>query len=236
MQFFRDVFTDKEIDNGDGVDNVNWSNGHPSRSKPDLTQMPDYIIYQTPIEVLGQQLLDEYTKAYGGVTPLGTGFTYNRSVASNYAKTYSSNPATASCSGGIYRDTAYYNSAYQSIWTYTGCNDCADFISQALRAGGFPPDTNWNYTPSPGTYSWRVFDFSTTPGLAYYLQTMLNAITVYSSNTSLQVGDLMYDDGLHVVMVTAVGPTKFSGHTNDRKNYAYMPVLNHYWHIKTNVP
>jgi putative amidase-like protein len=235
MQFSKDIFTDKEIDNGDGVDNVSWINDHPSRSKPDLTQMPDYRIYHTSIEVLGQQLLDDYTKAYGGMIPDTTGFTYNRSVATNYAQTYSSEAVATTCTG-IYQDTSHYNPTYQSIWNYTGCNDCTDFISQALRAGGFPPDSNWNYTPSPGTYSWRVFDFSTTPGLAYYLQTMLNAITVYSSNTSLQIGDLMYDNNLHVVMVTGTGPTVFSAHTNDRKNHAYMTVFNHYWHVKTNVP
>lgn len=235
-QFIKDIFNEKEIDNGDGFDTIHWINGQFVRSKPDLTQMPDYVIYHTPTHVLGQQLLSDYTKAYGVTTPDSTGFTYNRSVATNYALTYTS-AATATTCTGIYQNTAYYNPAYQSIWNYTGCNDCADFISQALRAGGFPPDSNWNYTPSPGTYSWRVFDFSTTPGLAYYLQTMLNAITVYSSYTSLQVGDLMYDGGGHVVMVTRISPFGYSGHTNDRKNRAYDSVFdNHWWHVKTNVP
>lgn len=246
VQFVKDMFTDKEIDNGNGLDNVDWVNSHSARLKPDLTQMPDYKIYHTTTEVLGQQLLDDYTNAYGGVVPNSTGFTYSRSAASNYALTYSS-AATSTCPNNtsIFMNTAVYNqtSIYKNIWTVTTstCNDCADFISQALRAGGFPVDSTWTYSGTyggyPGTYTWKVFDFSTNPkGLAYYLQTSLGAISVYSSNTSLQVGDLMYDNNLHVVMVTAVAPTKYSGHTNDRKNAAYVTSLNHYWHVLTNVP
>ncbi len=241
IQFVKDTFTDKEIDNGDGVDNVNWFSGQSARSKPDLTGMPDYRIYHTPIGVLGQQLLDDYTKAYGEVAPLTTGFTYNRSAASNYAQTYTSNTTNTTCSG-IYQDTTKYNqlSAYKSIWQYTGCNDCADYVSQALRAGSFPTDANWNYTPSPGTYAWRVFDFSSSPqGLAYYLKNNLNAITIYAHDTDLQIGDLIYaSSNLHVVMVTGTAPTLYSGHTNDRKNYTWTSGsgLDTYWHIKTNVP
>jgi hypothetical protein len=250
MQFVKDVFNEKEVDNGDGFDTVNWGNGGFSRSRPDLTQMPDYVIYHTPTEVLGEQLLSDYTKAYGGITPEGTGFTYQRSTASNYALTYTSAATAITCSG-VYQNTAWYNPAYQTMWNWTGCDDCADFVSQALRAGGFPTDSRWNYTGTaydsgPGTYGWRVFDFtnSTWPngtlkvGLAYYLQTYLGAITVYSSYTSLQVGDLMYDNNtnLHVVMVTRISPFGYSGHTNDRKNRGYDSVLQKFWHVKTNVP
>lgn len=235
-KIIKDEFTDKEIDNGNGDDNVTWSNGNPVRSKPDLTQMPDYTIYHTPVNTLGKQLLEDYTKAYGGTSALipdsVTTITYGRTSASNYARTYSSNTSLTTCSG-IFQDTSKYNqlAAYKSIWQYTGCNDCADFVSQALRQGSFPTDTNWNYTPSPGKYAWRVFDFSTTPGLGYYLQTTLGVITVYASSTSLQLGDLAYTDGLHVVMVTGVSPVRYSGHTNDRQDHSWDSSLNHYWHI-----
>ena len=250
MQFVKDIFNEKEIDNGDGFDTINWVNGHFARSKPDLTQMPDYVIYHTSTDILGQQLLDDYTKAYGGVTPDSTGFTYNRSVASNYALTYTSDAESSNSrcpnNTNIFMNTAYYNqtSIYKNIWTVTTstCNDCADFVSQALRAGGFPTDSTWNYTGPyggyPGTYTWKVFGVlaSTPPALGYYLNNILGAISVYSSYTNLQVGDLMYDDGLHVVMVTRVSPFGYSGHTNDRKNRPQDSILNHFWHVLTNVP
>lgn len=236
LQFTKDEFTDKEIDSN-GVDDVTWVNGGPARSKPDLTQMPDYAIYHSSIEVLGQQLLDDYTRAYGGtssaVPASPTVITYGRTSAANY-RSYSSN-TTNTCPGNssIFQDTSYYNqlAAYKSIWQYTGCDDCADYVSQALRQGNFPTDTNWNFTPSPGTYAWRVFDFSTYPGLAYYLQTTLGVITVYSSSSSLQLGDLAYTSGLHVVIVTGISPVRYSGHTNDRKDHSWDSSLNHYWHI-----
>ena len=68
LQIVKDEFTDKGIDIGEGFDNVNWTNGHPIRRKPDLTLMPDYEIYNTPIESLGKLLLDDYTRAYGDIS------------------------------------------------------------------------------------------------------------------------------------------------------------------------
>jgi hypothetical protein len=252
LQFVKDEFTDKEIDNGDGFDNVAWVNNVPIRSKPDLTSMPDYIIYNTPVEVLGQQLLDDYTRAYGESVPLAitASFTYARTSAANY-RVYSSN-TTKKCPGNssIFQDTAYYNqlAAYKAVWMTTGCDDCTDYVSQALRQGGFPTDTIWKFSPAPGTYTWRVADYSSNPqGLFYWLDNTWAATTQYTSSTSLQLGDLMTDsyywDGVryhgagHVVIVTRISPVKYSGHTNDRKDYllSSSPSLSWFWHIKDNL-
>jgi hypothetical protein len=253
LQFIKDEFTDKEVDNGNGFDNVVWANNNPVRAKVDLTLMPDYIIYHTPVEVLGQQLLDDYTRAYGetSFTPNTiTSFTYNRTVAKNYALTYTSNTPYTTCTN-IYQQTSYYNTSYQTMWNWTGCNDCADYVSQALRAGSFPTDSTWIYTGTdysgaPGTYAWRVFDWTNgtwpngTPkvGLAHYLKNIKQAIVIYTNYTSLLWGDLMYtnDVDLHVVMVTNVAPLKFSGHTNDRRDYPYVTSLQKFWHVKDTIP
>jgi len=135
-------------------------------------------------------------------------------------------------------DTKYYNTTYKNVWsvTTTTCNDCTDYVSQALKAGGFPTDSTWNHSGS-GSYTWNVFDFRTSPqGLAHYLLNTKQAVEVYSSYISLLSGDLMYTDGMHVVMVTDVAPNRFSGHTNDRYNYPYTSSLTHFWHIKNTIP
>ncbi len=227
LQIVRDAFTDKSNDNGEGFDNVIWSNGQALRHKPDWKQMPDYAIYNTPIEDLGHSLLEDYTKTYGQASPAGTGFYYSRTAAKNYINTYSSNPSTY-CSS-VLQNTSKYNTAYQSVWSQTGCNDCVDYVSQALRAGAFPTDGTWY--PSINSYAWNVTD-----GLLNYLIS-LAAVQEYSSYTSLQVGDLAFTSGLgHVIMVAGVNPHTMSGHTNDRLKYAWSSSLTEYWHVNNYIP
>jgi len=64
LKIIRDEFTDKASDNGEGMDNVTWIDGNPVRKRPDFAAMLEYEIYHTPIEVLGQRLLDDYSKGY----------------------------------------------------------------------------------------------------------------------------------------------------------------------------
>lgn len=261
-QIIKDEFTDKEIDNGKGSDNVNWLHGNPVRKRPDLTQMLGYEMYHTSIEILGKQLLTDYANAYSNEsrTITATNFTYGRGSAKNYAYKYVGSDVTTTCSYGgktYFMDTLYYNqiAAYKAMWQYTTttCNDCADYISQALRQGGFPIDNIWKFTPTtptpPGKRAWRVSDYyhlNSNQGLFYWLDNTWGATTQFTSAASLQLGDLITDSyyaaGVrkhgagHVVMVTqitAAGPY-FSGHTNDRKNAVAsgFPTLKYYWHIK----
>ena len=250
LQIVRDAFTDKASDNGDGFDNATWMDGKAVRSRPDYSAMPDYQIYHTPVEAVGQQLLDSYTQGYsknGAYDVTSTGyagyFYYNREAAKNWALAHVSN-TNITCPGTSYHmDTSYYGPLYQGVWSYTTttCNDCADFVSQALRAGGFLSDSFWNSQGSEGhgTYGWRVFDFTTgsEPGLGYYLQTIQQFVQVEPYVQFLNVGDLLFTDGpgYHVVILTGINPALYSGHTNDRHDYAVSnpdaASLTNYWHI-----
>jgi hypothetical protein len=247
LQIIRDEFTDKEIDNGEGADNVTWVENHPVRQRPDFTAMLEYRIYHTPIEVLGQQLLDDYTRGYGQDDPnivISATFNYNRTAAVDYARSYTSNTyATCPYGSGVFADISSYNLLYKDVWedTIKNCNDCADFVSQALEAGGFKPDEYWNDQGVMGSYAWRVFDFTTQagpygPGLAYYLQSIKKAIVPYANATALSVGDLMYtdDSDLHVVMITGVSPVRYSAHTNDRLDKVPddPETFTRFWHVK----
>lgn len=67
LQIVRDEFT------RDGYDHVVWVNGGPQRpNKIDFSASVEYAIYNTPIEVLGQTLLEDYTRNYGIGSPDGT--------------------------------------------------------------------------------------------------------------------------------------------------------------------
>lgn len=231
----RDSFTDKGIDNPDGFDVVEWSTDTFIRREPKWEQMPDYVIYNASIEDLGKILLDDYSAAYvGSVAPTGTGFYYNRSAAKNYINTYTSNTSKL-CSGSnpadqVFQDTSKYNTSYKYLWQVTKCNDCVDYVSQALRQGGFPTDGTWY--PQIQSYAWNV-----TYGLLSYLNS-LAALQTYSC-TSLQVGDLAFTSSMsHSVMIGGINPLRFSGHTRDRKLYAVSaaPSLTICKHVKNYIP
>lgn len=231
----KDSFTDKGIDNPDGFDVVEWSTDKFIRREPKWEQMPDYVIYSASIEDLGKILLDDYSAAYGGrIVPTGTGFYYNRSAAKNYINTYTSNTSKL-CPGSnsadqVFQDTSKYNTNYKYLWQVTGCNDCADYVSQALRQGGFPTDSTWY--PQIQSYAWNVTD-----GLLSYLNS-LGALQSYSC-TSLQVGDIAFTSSMsHVVMIGGVNPLRFSGHTRDRQLYPVSdaPSLTICKHVKNYIP
>lgn len=78
---------------------------------------------------------------------------YNRINARDYARLYTSNvPFTAAykCDCGenlnVYRDMSKWNSNYPKLCH----NDCANFVSQCLEAGGLPRDGTW----APGMNAW----------------------------------------------------------------------------------
>lgn len=73
---------------------------------------------------------------------------YYRVKARDYAKKYSSEASSSKvCPHGRTNiDTSYYNDDY----TYYCHVDCANFVSQAIRAGGIPTDSTWY----PGSYAW----------------------------------------------------------------------------------
>ncbi len=216
-QIILDTFTDRSNDNINGNDNVSWNKNEFARSKPDLTKFPDYVIHNTPIEDLGKWLLDDYTKAYVGRQAIISD-TYNRTNAKNYINYYTSN-TSLTCATNVYSNPAKYASFYD----YFPCNDCTNYVSQAIHAGGFSYDSDWY------PYSWG---WNTTYGLRDYLLYTKEAGVWYSNLTSLKVGDIAFrGDYGHVVMVGAVNPHRYSAHTSDRKIYSWHSSLTRYMHI-----
>lgn len=74
---------------------------------------------------------------------------YDRIAARDYAMTWSSEASYSSTCphGNHYIDLSKYNPAY----SYYCHQDCANFVSQAMRAGGVPTDSEWY----PYSRAWR---------------------------------------------------------------------------------
>jgi len=209
----QDSFDDKSIENIDGTDVVSWTDKGFIRAKPDFTQMPDYQFFHTPIEVLGKSLLESYNART--VQPL-SGAPYNHTNGKTYINTYTSN-TTRTCNNGITLQYTYY---YNHSYAYFECNDCANFVSQALRYGGLPTSSTWQ----PYSTAWI-----NTYSLRNYLQGLSGWFRWVSSLSNMQPGDLSWtSDWGHVVMYSGVNPARYSGHTNDRLLKNWDPSLTHF--------
>jgi hypothetical protein len=77
-------------------------------------------------------------------TPAGTLSSYNRTTAYQYADRWVKN-TTIMCSSDTYQDTQNWNTTQYPDYQYSNCNDCADFVSQCLHAGGIPTTSTWCY-------------------------------------------------------------------------------------------
>lgn len=139
---------------------------------------------------------------------------YNNFKAINYADKYSSNPMNAG------KDQKLWNKNYKAYE-----NDCANFVSQCIYAGGieetkiwYPESLYWIRTGSP--------KYADIGGVTTYMQRKnLFSITGYSGASA--GGFICLIKESHVVFITSNDSITilFNGHTNDRKRVSF-PHLN----------
>ncbi len=229
LEITQDSYSDKASDNLEGTDNVYWKDGSFYRIKPDFSLWPDYQINQTPIQDLTSSLLQSFEDLYNSdssttntnqLSPATV--TYNRTSAKSYIDTWVVNN-TYTCTpddSTIEYDEAYN---YTQYYVYT-CLDCANYVSQALKAGNVPTDGTW-YIDS---LAWKRV-----PNLKDYLYNAGRGN--WTSQISLMIGDLGFIlDGTvwrHAVMVSALSPLRYSAHTNDRRGVNWDVSINQYFHI-----
>ena len=159
-------------------------------------------------------------------TDSGTGGTYRRMCAVNYAKEFSHSS----------------NSEYYSYKT-----DCANFVSQCLRAGGILPTKEWHMNKTRKTYwynpaawfsqnyryNWDVgpawslaqnqFDyFSNLPGNSSFRLDSSEDIHNFICSQGVKPGDLLYfanENGVHhATIITKVDDQMiyYAGHTRSQ--------------------
>lgn len=150
---------------------------------------------------------------------------YDRLAARDYINTWTSN-TTRPCKTGstTTQDSSYYNLSQYP--TYYICNDCANYVSQALRCGGIPTDSTWYYK----SLDWvNVFEME---------QHFKNEKKYWEpTNTTGCVAGypivIASGDG-HVVMVSYNNGSeiRYSAHTNDRKDVKwYYPSTARYYRV-----
>lgn len=150
---------------------------------------------------------------------------YDRLKARDYALKWSSNPTGCYDHGttcGIRQARNLWNTSQYPFYTELTHNDCADFVSQSLHAGGLPTDSTWKY---------YQMAWANTGSLKTY---MLNkSYWIQSNYTSASAGGVLYTASSHVVLITKNDTItrQFTGHTNDRKEFNYSNVSGYVYYV-----
>lgn len=149
---------------------------------------------------------------------------YQRLTARDYVKKWSSNTTkVCSTTSTTKQDPTYYNTAQYTKWYE--CNDCANFVSQGLNAGGIPTDTTWK----PYTSAWI--------GVTALKDYMLNnnrmvAATDNNVNECVAGYPFRLSSGSHFMMMTYNDGTtrKYSAHTSDRNDVTWYTSTGAYYY------
>jgi len=161
---------------------------------------------------------------------------YSPTSAYQYADAWVASTTSTCSDGTTYQNTANWNNSAYPSYVGRDCNDCADYVSQCLHAGGISTSSTWQY-PSGGspTTAW-----CNVTGLKNYL--VNNSYVTYNVTlVNCKCGDpFFFDVGgtlVHTVfMVYNDGTTfKYDAHTNDRKRLVWDGTLGGYTYHYTHV-
>lgn len=152
-----------------------------------------------------------------------TGFVYYRTNARDYANRWTSNASTTTCTnkdcsnygGKIMQTIGFYNN-YE--YSYYCCNDCANYVSQAMASGGVPTDSSWQ----AGKVSWT--SCLNLKNYFYNVKKYWSTATYKTCNAGgiilLYKNDYKPFHAMMTVLNDGV-KTQYSAHTHDRKMKDY---------------
>ncbi|MFI1177446.1 amidase domain-containing protein [Streptomyces melanogenes] len=169
--------------------------------------------------------------------PLPAGSSPTKSIAAGTtpgnATSGSDAPAALSYSAMVDYADRYWRSPNRSYRTYS--NDCTNFISQAMRAGGWGQKDGWGFTTRKnnkywyyGTYSWTTsYSWAGAENWYWFAKKHSNRTRILDDVWQLGYGDVLQadwnrDDTIdHSMIVTGLGRdiylTYHTGNTHNRK-------------------
>jgi RNA polymerase sigma-70 factor (ECF subfamily) len=185
------------------------------------------------MEKAGEESMEETFKKVGNSLIINNTnevkYTYNRLNARDYANSWTSNPPQTeqycchhkpdgTCD--VWQDTSKWNNNDYPYYDNAYCNDCADYVSQALHYGGIPIEAGqWErLKDKDGQFTWA---WTYSPSLKGYM--MNRGYWTTSNFTNANAGCVIRMPNAHTMMIVLNDTVtrKYSAHTNDRKQCIY---------------
>lgn len=155
---------------------------------------------------------------------------YDRIAARNYALAYANNPSQSCKCGNLsynssdsFPDGVTYSAWNNSVYPYFSLfchNDCADFVSQAMSAGGLPESGTWFRKKNVQTQSWGE-SWTSVSSMKSYMTS--KGYWSASNYANCNAGNILLTSSSHVTMITLNNGVShcYTGHTNDRNNVSF---------------
>jgi len=174
--------------------------------------------------------------SYQDVVSLMGYSSYNRVAARDYAFAWVGSNVTSCYDDGssctVRQDRTLWNNTTYPYISSLKHNDCADFVSQSIKAGGIPVEsTKWDrFNDGNNGWSWTYV-----PGLKSYMtgKGYWDTSTFAAANAG---NILIWSDESHVALITLNDTVthRFTAHTSDRYNYQFTNSSSYnYYTIKT---
>jgi hypothetical protein len=172
--------------------------------------------------------------AKGAVAPAATSSSYNRTTAYQYADRWAKD-TTIKCDtvNVTYQNNANWNNSQYPNYQNFYCNDCADYLSQCLRAGGIPTTATWSYCTNNWDRAGPLMLYLKSSGYITYVASRLDCKCgdpFFFANITTGVVEhtvfMAYNDGKY---------TYYDAHTTDHYRFkwdgTYSAYIYHYTHV-----
>ena len=196
-------------------------------------EMTPSSLYQEGKDALAK-IEEEYQRRVN--TPVTLGYSsYDRIAARDYAQTWTGKNITdcyddgTSC--GILQDRTQWNNSEYPYNSNFKHNDCADFVSQCICAGGIDPDPGMWERNKDGDNGWAWTSIS---GLTDYM--IEKGYFDEGEFETANAGNILLTSPSHVVLITLndTYTHRYTGHTNDRLDQVFYDSAGFsYYTIKT---
>lgn len=165
--------------------------------------------------------MKSYIMSASGKTNPSSAKDYNRIRARNYARDYSCGKCTESPHRCRNKNYPFYNGS-----------DCANFVSQAINAGGISTERNWK----SGTNTWINTGYSSSIyGLKDYMIDQGFFFESSNKNRAMAGSFIYWTSYSHVGLVDQNDTVTmtYCAHTNDRRSSSFKDIRNVSFYIPT---
>ena len=236
---YRDLTVDLVIAIDKNDTTAPWTMYYQDAMETTLHSIDAIALDAQEMYIAGRNAASDIVSAYGASA--GRGYSsYNRINARDYALNWVSSSTISSCydcgtSCGVLQNRTKWNNTVYPYFSNFMHTDCADFVSQAMSAGGLPESGTWFRTKNVSTQSWGAA-WTAVASLKAFMTDNSHKYWDSSTYAACNAGNIVLTSSSHVAMITLNDTVthRLTSHTNDRRDCSFADSNGYlYYTIKT---